>query len=212
MRAMNTQKSILVLFFHPRFEDSKANSILLKELSSLNDITVKDIYELYPDFNIDIEREKQAMEDHDIIIWMHPFYWYSCPPLMKQWIDLVLEIGWAYGPNGNKLKNKWLFQVITTGGGFEVYQKTGRNRFTFRELLAPFDQTAHLCQMHYLPPFMVPSASRQQASDLIEYGEKLKEILILLKHPKLDLQKLLSLDYLNELNTEQWKEAFFKTP
>ncbi|MDF7639407.1 NAD(P)H-dependent oxidoreductase [Lactobacillus sp. ESL0791] len=24
-----------------------------------------------------------------------PFYWYSCPPLLKKWEDDVLEHGWA---------------------------------------------------------------------------------------------------------------------
>lgn len=27
----------------------------------------------------------------------HPFYWYSTPALLKEWQDLVLEHGWAYG-------------------------------------------------------------------------------------------------------------------
>ncbi|WP_209329705.1 NAD(P)H-dependent oxidoreductase [Lunatimonas salinarum] len=209
---MTAPKRILLLFFHPRFEDSKANSILLQEISNLKDVTVKDLYELYPDFNIDVDLEKRDLEAHDVMVWMHPFYWYSCPPLMKQWIDLVLEIGWAYGPNGNKLKNKWVLQVITAGGDFEIYQKNGRNRFTFRELLAPFNQTVYLCQMLYLPPFIIPSASRQLESDLIAYGGKLKEILTLVKHPDVDAHKLLNIDYLNHLNTERWKETFFKTP
>ena len=56
------------------------------------------MYEKYPDFNIDVDYEKKLLEKNQIIIWQHPFYWYSAPPLLKQWIDLVLEFGWAYGP------------------------------------------------------------------------------------------------------------------
>jgi glutathione-regulated potassium-efflux system ancillary protein KefG len=36
-----------------------------------------------------------------------------------------------------------------------VYAAQGYNRFTIREFLAPFDQTATLCKMIYLPPFVV---------------------------------------------------------
>jgi len=38
---------------------------------------------------------------------------------MKEWFDLVLEYGWAYGSEGNKLKVKSLVSAITTGGGKE---------------------------------------------------------------------------------------------
>ena len=92
---------VLIIFSHPRFERSINNSILVQSVPKLPDITFHDLYEKYPDFNIDIESEKNLLSDHNIIIWQHPFYWYSSPPLLKQWIDLVLEFGWAYGPGGN---------------------------------------------------------------------------------------------------------------
>ena len=58
-------------------------------------VTVHDLYEAYPDF--DIDAEQRLLEAHDIVIFQQPFYWYSVPPLIKQWCDLVLEHGWAYG-------------------------------------------------------------------------------------------------------------------
>ena len=91
----------------------------------------------------------------DVIIWHHPFYWYSCPPLMKQWIDMVLEFDWAYGPNGNALLGKTCLNAITTGGSKDVYCSQGYNSFTVEQFLRPFEQTANLCGMTYLPPFAV---------------------------------------------------------
>lgn len=88
---------ILVIFAHPVLEKSRVNRMLLKRYSGLQNVTVSDIYDKYPDFNIDTEAEKQLLMNCDIIILHHPLYWYSCPPLLKQWIDLVLEAGWAYG-------------------------------------------------------------------------------------------------------------------
>uniref|UniRef100_UPI0030DDDD5A NAD(P)H-dependent oxidoreductase n=1 Tax=uncultured Roseivirga sp. TaxID=543088 RepID=UPI0030DDDD5A len=98
-------QSILVLFAHPKFEHSKTNKALVSKIQNREGVTFHDLYELYPDFNIDLQREKELLTKHDVIIWHHPFYWYNCPPLMKQWMDVVLEFNWAYGPQGNALES-----------------------------------------------------------------------------------------------------------
>lgn len=158
-------RKILILFAHPRFERSLNNSVLIQSISDIPEITFHDLYEKYPDFNIDIDFEKKLLAEHDIIIWQHPFYWYSAPPLLKQWIDLVLEFGWAYGPGGKALEGKIIFNAITTGGIREAYCREGHNRFTLRELLAPFEQTAFLCRMTYLPPFAMYGTHRITSSE-----------------------------------------------
>jgi len=146
---------ILILFAHPMFERSVVHQALVQHIPTSVHITFHDLYEEYPDFDVDIYREQALLMEHDIIIWQHPMYWYSCPPLLKQWIDLVLEYNWAYGKKGNFLKDKLIFQVITTGGKQENYCATGRDRFTIPDLLEPFNQTAKVCQMNYLPPFVI---------------------------------------------------------
>jgi len=209
---MNQPRRILVLFFHPRFENSRANRSILRQLQSGLQVTVRDMYELYPDFDIDVKQEQAQLLAHDVILWMHPFYWYSCPPLMKQWIDLVLEHGWAYGPGGNHLAGKWMTNVLTAGGDFDAYRKQGRNRFTFRELLSPFEQTVHLCQMHYLPPFVVPAAPRRSSEELDQYAAQLVQMIETLQQPQLPLDAFTPFDYFNDINTAAWSEQYFKTP
>jgi glutathione-regulated potassium-efflux system ancillary protein KefG len=176
---------ILILFAHPRFESSANNFLLVQQVPVSPEITFNDLYEKYPDFNIDIEKEKQLLADHDIIIWHHPFYWYSAPPLMKQWIDLVLEFGWAYGPGGNALEGKLLFSCITVGGPLSAYSKEGYNRFTILELLTPYEQTAYLCKMKWLPPFVMHGTHR------ISNEEKL----LTASHYGILLDRLVSGDY-----------------
>jgi glutathione-regulated potassium-efflux system ancillary protein KefG len=151
---------ILILFAHPRFESSANNSLIVQHIPSLPEITFHDLYERYPDFNIDVEKEKELLAVHQIIIWQHPFYWYSAPPLLKQWIDLVLEFRWAYGPGGNALEGKIIFNCISAGGQRSAYSHEGYNRFTVTELLAPFEQTGYLCKMIYLPPFAMHGTHR----------------------------------------------------
>ena len=171
-------KSILILFAHPVVEKSRVQRSLLLKAASLPNVSIRDLYQLYPDFNIDIQAEKDALSQNDIVLWQHPFYWYSCPALLKQWIDLVLEYGWAYGPGGTALEGKLITNVVSTGGPEAVYQPEGRNRFTVRQFLAPFDQTAVLCKMTYIDPFLV-QGTHKLSNELIldqteRYGEWLK--------------------------------------
>ena len=174
-------KKILVLFSHPKFEKSRANTALVNHIKDIEGVTFHDLYERYPDFHINVSAEKELLNAHDIIIWHHPFYWYSCPPLMKQWIDMVLEFGWAYGPNGNALQNKTCLNVITTGGSRKVYCSEGSNSFTVRQFLRPFEQTANLCGMEYLPPFAVMETHKLSDSDLSNYAIQYGNLIALLK-------------------------------
>ncbi len=174
-------KKILVLFSHPKFEKSRANTSLVSHIQDMEDVTFHDLYEQYPDFHIDVDAEKELLAAHDIIVWHHPLYWYSCPPLMKQWIDMVLEFGWAYGPNGNALKGKTCLNVITTGGSKEVYCAQGSNSFTINEFLRPFEQTATLCGMRYYPPFTVMGTHQLSNIQLDAHAITYKSLLQLLQ-------------------------------
>lgn len=148
-------KTVLVVLAHPNLEQSKINNHLIQAASALEFVTIHDLYDVYPDGIIDIESEQQLLSEYDNIVFQHPFYWYSCPSLLKEWFDLVLQYNYAYGPEGHALKGKNWLSIISTGGGQKAYCKTGHNRYTMEQLLAPFNQTAHLCQMQYLPPFII---------------------------------------------------------
>jgi glutathione-regulated potassium-efflux system ancillary protein KefG len=140
---------VLILFAHPALEKSRIHRRLIREIPDLPNLTFHDLYEEYPAFDIDVPREQELLLSHDLIVLQHPFFWYSTPPLIKQWEDLVLEHGWAYGSQGVALRGKRMLSLITAGGGASAYQHSGYNRFTIRELLAPIEQTAYLCKMEY---------------------------------------------------------------
>jgi glutathione-regulated potassium-efflux system ancillary protein KefG len=144
----------LVQFAHPALERSRVNRRLYAALQEHlgADATFNDLYEEYPSLSIDVDREKQLLLDHDLIVFQFPFYWYSVPSLLKEWMDLVLQHGWAYGEGGDELAEKRWLCAITTGGPEFTYAKGGRNRFTIRDFLSPLEQTAYLCRMHFLAP------------------------------------------------------------
>lgn len=165
-------RRVLLLFCHPRLDRSRANATLLKHVPDHPSITVRDLYEAYPDFNVDIRKEQDLLLGHDAIVWQHPMYWYSAPPLLKQWIDCVLDFGWAYGPGGDKLTGKIAVNALTTGGAAVHYSREGHHKHTLQEFLLPFQRTATLCHMSYLHPFAVQGTNRLAMEDLEKEGER----------------------------------------
>lgn len=189
---------VLILFAHPRFEKSRVNRSLLSALPVSEAITLHDLYEQYPDYNIDVETEKQLLLAHDVLVWHHPFYMFSAPAILKQWMDLVLEYGWAHGEGGDALKDKTAFSVVTTGGSRESYGKDGFNRFTIQEFLRPFEQTARLCKMTYLPPFAVQGTYRLSAEELLRHAGDYAFLLQLLSGSADRKEEMAQFDFLND--------------
>lgn len=190
--------NILILFAHPRFEQSRTNRALLADIKSMESVTLNDLYEQYPDFNIDTDRERELLLRHQIIIWHHPFYMYGAPAMLKQWIDLVLEHGWAHGKNVDNLKDKIIFNVITAGGTREAYTVHSHNRFTIREFLFPFDQTATLCKMIYLPPFAVQGTYLLSEAVLKSHVTMYHTLLERLAKGNFDVEALKKVEFLND--------------
>jgi glutathione-regulated potassium-efflux system ancillary protein KefG len=192
-------RRLLILFAHPALHKSRVNQLLLSSVESLSGVTINDLYESYPNFHVNVAREQALLLEHDVIIFQHPFYWYSSPAILKQWQDLVLEYGFAFGKNGTRLHGKLFLTAISTGGPSSAYQRSGYNYFTVRELLAPFEQTARLCGMTYLPPFVVPGVLwMQDQAELSTYGSVYRRALAALRDHAFDLSELMKLDTLNQ--------------
>lgn len=189
---------ILILFAHPALEKSRVHRRLVREAQELSGITFNDLYEAYPTFDIDVRREQALLVAHDLIILQHPFYWYSTPALVKQWEDLVLEHGWAYGSQGHALVGKRLLNIISAGGRADAYQHAGFNRFTIREFLAPIEQTAYLCGMTYLPPLIFHGAHRMNETDIDQVAGHYRHVLEALRDDALDLAALGAWQTLND--------------
>jgi glutathione-regulated potassium-efflux system ancillary protein KefG len=193
----HTAARILVLFAHPAFEKSRVNHWLVDAARGLSGITFHDLYEEYPDFDIDVPREQGLLLEHSGIVFQHPFFWYSTPAILKQWQDLVLEHGWAYGSRGTALQGKWLLSATTTGGREDAYTPRGRNRFTIRQLLAPIEQTAALCGMTYLPPFVVHGTLGMREAEMRRHADAYRRVLVALRDGAVDLEAAHQLPRLN---------------
>jgi putative NADPH-quinone reductase len=190
---------VLVLMAHPNPTRSRINRLLAATAGGLDGITLIDLYALYPRYKIDVDAEQQRLLEHDVIVFQFPFYWYSIPALLKEWQDLVLEHGFAYGSGGTRLANKLLLVAISAGGAETAYSAQGSNQFPIRTLLTPIEQTASLCQMRYLPPLVLFSAltasNDERAS---QHADLYRQLLEALRDNRLDLPAAFARELLNE--------------
>jgi glutathione-regulated potassium-efflux system ancillary protein KefG len=191
-------KKILILFAHPAFEKSRVNKHLADAVKALEGVYFHDLYQAYPDLHIDVRKEQELLEQHDIIIFHHPFFWYSTPAILKEWQDLVLEHGWAYGSQGNALKGKLFMNVITTGGKEIAYHSEGYNHFTVRQLLAPLELTANLCKMIFLAPFIVHGTHAITPEEISQYGIEYREMIMALAENRVDIDTARKVNRIND--------------
>ena len=183
-------RSILVLFAHPAQHRSEAHTLLARVAGGVRGVTFADLYAEYPRFEIDIDREQARLAAHDVIVFQHPVYWYSTPALLKEWQDLVLEYGWAYGKDGTALAGKLFFCAVTAGGPRSAYGAEGYNRFPLRVLLSPLEQTANLCGMIYLPPFALFGARHAaEGATLALHAARYRRLLEALRDDRLDPER-----------------------
>lgn len=195
-------KKILILFAHPALEKSRVNIHLTEAIKNMKNVHIQDLYQEYPDFHIDVKREQELLLEHDVIIFHHPFFWYSTPAILKEWQDLVLEHGWAYGSMGNALKGKIFINVITTGGKELAYHEEGYNHFTIRQLLAPLEQTVNLCKMVFLAPFIVHGTHSITEDDITRYKSDYRELIRALSENRIDIETARKLGRINDLSAK----------
>ena len=190
---------VMVLFAHPGQRHSQINLDLAKVARSVDDIGFVDLYADYPRFKIDIDREQERLLVHDVVVFQFPIYWYSTPSLLKEWQDLVLEYGFAYGPGGDKLAGKLLVPVVTAGALQDAYREDGRANFPLRTLLSPLEQTANLCQMVYVPPLVLFAAmSARNDGRAEEHFKQYRLLLEALRDGRFDVEAARKRDLLGD--------------
>lgn len=198
---------VLVLYAHPSSHRSEVNQHLFTAAQSIDGVTVVDLYEEYPTYHINIDKEQQRLVEHDTIIFQFPLYWYSTPAILKEWQDLVLEYGFAYGSDGTALHGKNFFCSLSAGGKADAYQTDGYNHYTIRELLHPLEQMATLTGMRYLAPFALFGARTAQEDGRVNtHVNHWKKLLQALVAGRVDLDKASQVEklnhYLETLNDE----------
>jgi glutathione-regulated potassium-efflux system ancillary protein KefF len=166
---------IVLVYAHPHHARSRANRALLDAAASIPDLHVRWLYDLYPDFDIDVDAEQTVLAAADAIVLQHPVYWYSLSALAKLWLDTVFVHGWAYGEGGTALVGKRFLWAATTGGDRSTYGPGGVHQHPFDAFVAPMRQTAHFCGMRWEPPFVLHGAHVIDDDALAEHATRYRE-------------------------------------
>ena len=167
-----TKAKILVVQAHPYPDRSRANRALGRAIEGLPAVEIRSLYDLYPDFSIDVDEEQRALAACETVVWQHPIYWYSAPALMKLWFEKVLTVGWAYGKDGTALAGKKCLWVTTTGGDEEAYSTRGMHGYPFEAFEPVIRQTALFCGMIWLPPIILHHAHHVTTAALETEGRR----------------------------------------
>jgi len=171
---------IVIIQAHPYPHLSRANRALGEAIAGLPGVSVRALYDLYPDFAIDVEAEQRALEAASVVVWQHPLYWYTTPALLKLWFEKVLTAGWAYGSGGAALRGKPCLWVVTTGGDGLDYTPDGVHQHVFDAFASVVRQTARFCGMRWLEPLVVHRAPQIEAEDLRAFGARYRATLVAL--------------------------------
>lgn len=142
----------LIVVAHPNISKSVINKRLIEELKKYPEkYTIHELTSSYPDGKLDVEKEQRLIEAHDNLVLQFPVQWFSCPAILKTWLDDVLTHGWAYGRNGgDKLQGRKVALAVTAGIRKGDYQESGRYHYNLEQLLAPFETTfRYYCHADY---------------------------------------------------------------
>ena len=161
---------VLALWAHPYPHRSRAGRALIDAVRDLPFVAVRSLYDLYPDFAIDIEAEQEAVNAASVLVWQSPFYWYGVPSLLHLWFEKVLTAGWAYGSSAHALVGKRVLWVTTTGTSPAAYTPAAMHAHTFGAFVPAIEQTARFCGMTWEPPIVVEDTHRLGPEALARHG------------------------------------------
>ncbi|MEQ6278339.1 NAD(P)H-dependent oxidoreductase [Kluyvera huaxiensis] len=162
-------QNVLIISGHPNLNESIGNATILGEVAqALPDAEIRFLDALYPDYQINVVQEQEALLKADVIVWQFPFSWYSVPGLMKLWIDQVFVHGFAHGSTA-KLGGKKLIISFTAGAPEALYSTDGLFGHDIQHYMTQFETTASLCNLALQDPiytFGMSYAGRDEAKIL----------------------------------------------
>ncbi|NLY04483.1 MAG: NAD(P)H-dependent oxidoreductase [Campylobacter sp.] len=135
----------LVVFAHQYYENSKLNKRWIEAIENDPNVEIRNLDELYgSDIKaIDTKKEQEFLSKAKNIVFQFPLFWYSTPPMLKAYQDFVLTRGFAYGSQGNALKDKNFYMAVTTGSPESAYDV--KPQIYLNNIVA----TAKMCNMNY---------------------------------------------------------------
>ena len=186
---------LIVYYAHPGHKHSHVNCFMARAAADVEGITYVDLYRDYPRMDINVDVEQQRLVDHDVILFQFPLFWYSTPSIIKEWQDLVLEHGFAYGSDGDQLAGKRMMLAVTTAGPEDAYTDKGYQHYPLRTFLTPLEQTARLCKMEFPAPYVLYGALRAPKAGLVDrHAQGYRQLLEAMRDDRYDFDAAAMMD------------------
>ncbi|MBT0570692.1 NAD(P)H-dependent oxidoreductase [Curvibacter sp. CHRR-16] len=175
MSSETPSSPVYAVVAHPNWRGSHVNHQLRHAAATTPGVALCDLYERYPDYAIDVPAEQARLSAARLLVLVYPVQWYSMPALLKLWLDEVFSYGWAYGHGAKAMQGKDLWLVLSTGGSEASYHPEGYNRYFFDAFLTPYEQTAALCGMRFLPPMVLHGAHSATPAEIERHAATFAE-------------------------------------
>ena len=154
---MTTDLRALVVFADPSLHRSRISRRVAEAVASLPGVRVQDLYQLYPDFYIDVRRERELLKAAPLVVFVFQLAWYAMPALLKEWFETVVKPEWAERAPP-RLHGKTAWAAVACNSAADDYQPGGRHGRPLEDYLAPLEQSARACGMDWLPAHVFYSA------------------------------------------------------
>mgnify|MGYP003577782668 CR=1 FL=1 len=166
----------LVVFADPSLHRSRISRQVADACASLPGVQVRDLYQLYPDFYIDVGRERELLKAAPLLVFVFQLGWYAMPALLKEWFDSVFKPAWASEKPG-RLAGKRAFAAVACAGSVLDYRPGGLHAPPPADYPAPLEQTARACGMAWLAPHVFYRAEAQDPDAAGQHAEQLRALL-----------------------------------
>lgn len=165
---------ISLIYAHPYARHARLERMLLDAVQHWPGLELRELYQLYPDFYIDVALEQKMLAHSNAIILHYPMQCGLPPALLVQYLHKVFQYGWAYGNDAAEVAVRSLqgkkFWVVTQA----VAPHQELDPCYQQSMFAPLHQLALSCGMQWQQPLMLPqltdSVVATQAAELFRQG------------------------------------------
>ncbi len=139
----------VIIVDHPSYDTSVVNRRWLDEVRKYPDeFLIHNLQSYYPRSRIDPVVERSLIDNNGAVVFQFPIHWFTCPPMLKDWFDLVLTPDWVQG-RGRHLAGRKTALAVTAGAGEDMYQQGGGFGHTLADFLCPFETALRFCKTDF---------------------------------------------------------------
>jgi glutathione-regulated potassium-efflux system ancillary protein KefF len=170
---MTTDLRALVVFADPSLHRSRISRRVADACASLPGVRVQDLYQLYPDFYIDVRRERALLKGAPLVVFVFQLHWYAMPALLKEWFESVVKPEWAQR-EPRRLQGKTAFAAVACASLETDYRPGGLHGRPLADFLAPLEQSVKACGMAWMDPHVFYGADAGDADAAGRHAEALR--------------------------------------